>query len=145
MAHMNLSTKQKQTHRHRDQTCGCQGREGWGRRMDWEFGAGRCKLLYIDSVNEKVLLYSIENYIQSPGISHNGKEYWESRANMSKTESLCCTVQIGTTIIDDSSTTKKEPSWHQKDLGGHWSHPNRAEASLQHPVVTLAPRRALTT
>ena len=30
---MNLSTKQKQTHRHRDQTCGCQGgggeREGW--------------------------------------------------------------------------------------------------------------------
>ena len=33
MAQMNLFTKQKQTHRHRDQTCGCQGgeweREGW--------------------------------------------------------------------------------------------------------------------
>ena len=29
---MNLSTKQKQTHRHRNQTCGCQGggREGEG-------------------------------------------------------------------------------------------------------------------
>ena len=30
---MNLSMKQKQTHRHREQTCGCQGgegvREGW--------------------------------------------------------------------------------------------------------------------
>ena len=30
---MNLSTKEKQTHRHRDQTCSCQGgegvREGW--------------------------------------------------------------------------------------------------------------------
>ena len=30
---MNLSTKQKKTHRHREQTCGCQGggkeREGW--------------------------------------------------------------------------------------------------------------------
>ena len=26
---MNLSTKQKQTHRHREQTCGCQG--GLGR------------------------------------------------------------------------------------------------------------------
>ena len=32
MAKMNLPTKQKQTHRHRDQTCGCQGGErgeGW--------------------------------------------------------------------------------------------------------------------
>ena len=33
MAQMNLSTKQKQTHRQRDQTCGWQGRgvkgEGW--------------------------------------------------------------------------------------------------------------------
>jgi len=29
---MNVSIKQKQTHRHREQTCGCQGlgvREGW--------------------------------------------------------------------------------------------------------------------
>ena len=33
MAQMNLSTKQKQTHWHREQTCGCQGGEemveGW--------------------------------------------------------------------------------------------------------------------
>ena len=30
MAQMNLSTKQKQTYRHREQTCGCQARgEGW--------------------------------------------------------------------------------------------------------------------
>ena len=33
MIQMNLSMKQKQTHRHRGQTCGCQGgsgvREGW--------------------------------------------------------------------------------------------------------------------
>ena len=31
MAQMNLSTKQKQIHRHRAQTCGCQGGggEGW--------------------------------------------------------------------------------------------------------------------
>ena len=28
---MNLSTKQKQTHRHRGQTCGCQGGGGWWR------------------------------------------------------------------------------------------------------------------
>ena len=26
MAQLNISTKQKQTHRHEEQTCGCQGR-----------------------------------------------------------------------------------------------------------------------
>ena len=34
---MNFSTKQKQTHRHREQICGCQGGGGLG-EMDWEFG-----------------------------------------------------------------------------------------------------------
>ena len=70
MAQMNLSTKQKQTHRHRDQTCGCQ----WG-GMDWESGISRCKLLYREWMNNKVLLYLTENYIQYPVINHNGKEY----------------------------------------------------------------------
>ena len=43
MAQMNIPTKQKQTHRHREQTYGCQ--EEWrGRRgMDWEFGVNICK------------------------------------------------------------------------------------------------------
>ena len=167
MAEMNLSTKQKQTHRRRGQMCGCQG-DGVGRRMDWEFGVGsvqfssvwslsrvqlfaapwiaarqaslsiansrsslkltstesvmpsshlilyrpllllppippsvrvfsnestlcmrwpkywsfsfrigvgRCKLLHWAWINNKVLLYSTGNYIQSPGIKHNGREY----------------------------------------------------------------------
>ena len=52
---MNLSTKQKQTHRHREQTGGCQG-EGAGGRMDWEFGVSRCKLLHLEWINNKVLL-----------------------------------------------------------------------------------------
>ena len=43
--------------------------------MDWEFGVGRCKLLHLEWINNKVLLYSIGNYIQSPGINQNGKEY----------------------------------------------------------------------
>ena len=42
---MNLSRKQKQTHRHREQTCGYQG--GGGEGMDWEFGISRRKLFYI--------------------------------------------------------------------------------------------------
>ena len=37
---MNLSTKQKLTHRHREQTCGCQGGGGEG-GMEWEFGISR--------------------------------------------------------------------------------------------------------
>ena len=43
--------------------------------MDWEFGISRCKLLHIGWINNKVLLYSTRNYVQYPGISHNGKEY----------------------------------------------------------------------
>ena len=73
---MNLSTKQKQTHRQREQACGCQGGgEGSGGGMDWEFGMSRCKLLYIGRINNKVLLYSPGNYTQYPVINHNGKEY----------------------------------------------------------------------
>ena len=41
--------------------------------MDWEFGISRCKLLYIEWINNKVLLYRTGNYIQPPGIIHNGK------------------------------------------------------------------------
>ena len=67
--------KQKQTHRHTEQAC---GRQGGGERggMGWELGISRCKLLYVGWIN-KVLLCSAGNYIQYPGINHNGKEYKE--------------------------------------------------------------------
>ena len=42
---------------------------------DWEFGVSRCKLLYLEWINNKVLMYSTGNYIQYPVINHNGKEY----------------------------------------------------------------------
>ena len=74
MTQTNLSTKQKLTHGHREQICGCQGGGSCGR----DGGGGwvsRCKLLYIEWINNKVLLYSSENYIQYPMINHNGKEY----------------------------------------------------------------------
>ena len=37
MAQINISTKQKQTHRHKEQTCGFQGAggEGWGGLRVW--------------------------------------------------------------------------------------------------------------
>ena len=43
--------------------------------MDWEFGISRCKLLHIEWINQKALLYNLGSYIQQPVISHNGKEY----------------------------------------------------------------------
>ena len=39
---MNISTKQNQTHRHREQTRGCQGRG-----KDWEFGISRLDMLLV--------------------------------------------------------------------------------------------------
>ena len=43
--------------------------------MQWEAAVSRHKLLYIERINNKVLLYSTENYIQYLVINHNGKEY----------------------------------------------------------------------
>ena len=97
---MNLSMKQKQTHRYREQTCGCQGGEGVGGWMDWEFGISRCKLWYIGWINNSVLLYSTGNYIQYLLINRNGKEYEKEciYIHIYKTESLCCTAEINTTL-----------------------------------------------
>ena len=33
--------------------------------MNWEFGISRCKLLHLEWINNKAILYSIGNYIQS--------------------------------------------------------------------------------
>ena len=50
--------------------------EGGGRgRTDWKFRIGRCKLLCLEWIYNKVLLCSPRNHIQSPGINHNVKEY----------------------------------------------------------------------
>ena len=49
--------------------------EGVGGGMEWEVGVSRCELLYTEWINNKVLLYSTENYIQYPMVNHNGKEY----------------------------------------------------------------------
>ena len=47
---------------------------GDGGGMDWEFGISRCKLVYIEWINNKVLLYSTGKYIQYPMINHTGKD-----------------------------------------------------------------------
>ena len=44
--------------------------------MEWEVGFCRYKLLYVEWLNSKILLYSMGNYIQYLMINHNGKEYF---------------------------------------------------------------------
>ena len=43
--------------------------------MAWEFGISRDKLLHVEWINNKSLLYRTWNYNQYPVINHNGKEY----------------------------------------------------------------------
>ena len=59
MIQMNLFTKQKQTHRLREQTYGYRG-EG----IDWEFGIDMYALLYLKQITNKDLLYSTGNSAQ---------------------------------------------------------------------------------
>ena len=51
--------------------------EGVGRGMEYEVGASKYKsiLLHTEWIDNWVLPYSTENYIQYPRINHNGKEY----------------------------------------------------------------------
>ena len=66
--------------------------------MDWEVGVSRCKLLYMEWINNKVLLYSTGNYIQYPVINHHGKEYEKEYIYICITESLYCTEEINTAL-----------------------------------------------
>ena len=43
--------------------------------MNWDIGVSRCKVLHLEGIDSKVLLYSTGNSIQSPGKDHDGKEY----------------------------------------------------------------------
>ena len=71
---MNLSIKQEKNHRHRDQTSCCQRGQGQVEEEGWS------ESLTLVDVNKHIptrsyLLNGTEDYIQSPRINHNGKEY----------------------------------------------------------------------
>ena len=70
---------------------------GERRGKDWEFGVRRCKLLYREWIDNKVLLRSTGNYIQYPVIKQNGKEYREECLSRI-TESIGCIAEITTTL-----------------------------------------------
>ena len=71
--------------------------EGRVRGMDWEFGISRRKLLYTEQLNNEVLLYGTEHSIQYHVINDNGKNM-EKNLYVYINESLCCTVEINTTL-----------------------------------------------
>ena len=80
----------KQTHRHWEQTCGCQG---FGEREGWTGSVG------LADENRHVWngltarSHSTGNYIQYSVINHNGKEY-KNNAYVCVTESVCWTAEL---------------------------------------------------
>ena len=65
-----------------------------GGGIEYESAFSICKLLYIECISNKILLYNTENYLQYPVINHNGKEY----VCIYVTESLCCTAEFNTSL-----------------------------------------------
>ena len=78
--------------------------EGGGCGVHGEFAIRRCKLSHLQGTDNKALLYSTGNYIQSPRIAHDGKEYEKECIRVCVcvdtyiTESLCRTAEIGTIL-----------------------------------------------
>ena len=56
--------------------------EGSRGGKDSEFGISRYKLVYIGWIDNRVLLYSTENWSQYPVINHNEKEYMYNRSTL---------------------------------------------------------------
>ena len=78
-----------------EQMGGCQG-EGLEERMQEGFGVSKCNLVYIEWINNKVLLYSTGSYIQYSVINHNAKDM--KKVYVRVTESLRCTAEINMTL-----------------------------------------------
>ena len=77
MLQRNLPMRQKQNHRHREQTGSCQRVGGWRKDRAEGWDLADISFFYIEWINNKVLLYSTENYIQYLVTDHNGKEYFK--------------------------------------------------------------------
>ena len=90
---MNISTKQKQTQRHREQTCGWQGRGGKEGLRVWD---QQMQTIIHRMDKQQGPTYSTGNDIQYPVRNHNGKEYDKEYPRI--TESPCCTAEINTTL-----------------------------------------------
>ena len=83
----NISMKKKQTHKHTEQTCVCQGGMSGGLRWADEI------YLYIEWIKNEVLQYGTGNSIQYLAINCNGKE------DTCRAASVCCAAEMSYTSI----------------------------------------------
>ena len=95
-----IKQKQKETHRLMDIENRLVVAKQWsgGKGRDWEFVISRCKLLHVEWINNKALLYLMGNCTHYPIINQNGKEYEKEYTSIFITESLCCTAEIKITL-----------------------------------------------
>ena len=66
-----LSTKQKKIMDIESRLVFASG-EQRERRMDWEFGVSRCRLLHLEQMGDGFLLYSTGTCVHSLGLEHDG-------------------------------------------------------------------------
>ena len=75
---MNLFTKQKDSQTQKTNLR--LPKEKWGEGINYEFGISKYKLLYIEQVNNKDILYNTGNYTQYLVITYNGRESEKEKA-----------------------------------------------------------------
>ena len=88
MIQMNFFSKQKQTHKHREQTCGCRGRGGeWRDGIYRELGINT--RLYFKWITKKVLCIAQEtllSFMRQPG--------WDGSSEKNGYMCICACVQL---------------------------------------------------
>jgi len=65
--------------------------------MDWEFGVDSSKLLHLEWISNKVMLYNLGNHIQSLGIERDGR-WHEKNVYICMTWSICSAADIDTAL-----------------------------------------------
>ena len=96
-------------HRYREQTC-CQRKGvGVGKVRVGSLGISRCKLLYTEWIDNKVLLYSAGNYIQCPVINPN-----EGTSLVIQWLGLHTSKARGTGSVTHQETKILQEAWHNQ-------------------------------
>ena len=123
LTQMNLPTKQKQPHRHREQPWGCQGvreraREGLGGRLS------RRRLLPTGSISSQGRLRHTGDCRQTPGVSHGGRAHgahvWPRRR---AAQHSCTGFQYNTANqLDPNQVSLRSSLWRGRPPGswGSW-------------------------
>ena len=97
MTQMVPSTKQKQIMDMESRLVIARGKGGRC-GMDGEFGVGRCKLLYLEWINNGILLDSSKNYVQSLGLERDGRSMNKKNVCICMAGSLGCTAEMEGTL-----------------------------------------------